>query len=195
MAKQIDILCSESSLYNAWNIVKAKGAAGGIDGISKSLKKRNGKRFLYWQRNWRMGHGSHILIWKLRYQNRKIRQKRGNWVWLPFVWRKNQWKLLWFSISSIRSLTYWYNYRDKTICEKWLSLHRWNRGIWSWFFARVQLATNSQIICELLKLIIAADYQPLAILEPSKTQHLPSKNRGICEKTRQDRINCWEYGI
>ena len=51
MAKQIDILCSESSLYNAWNIVKAKGAAGGIDGISKSLKKRNGKRFLYWQRN------------------------------------------------------------------------------------------------------------------------------------------------
>jgi len=34
MAKQIDILCSESSLYNAWNIVKAKGAAGGIDGVS-----------------------------------------------------------------------------------------------------------------------------------------------------------------
>ena len=34
MAKQIDILCSENSLYNAWNIVKAKGAAGGIDGIS-----------------------------------------------------------------------------------------------------------------------------------------------------------------
>ena len=72
---------------------------------------------------------------------------------------------------------------------------RWNRGIWSWFFARVQLATNSQIICELLELIIAADYQPLAILKPSKTQHLPSKNRGICEKTRIDCINCWEYGI
>lgn len=34
MSKQIDILCSESSLYNAWNIVKAKGAAGGIDGVS-----------------------------------------------------------------------------------------------------------------------------------------------------------------
>lgn len=34
MAKQIDILCSESSLYNAWTIVKAKGAAGGIDGIT-----------------------------------------------------------------------------------------------------------------------------------------------------------------
>lgn len=34
MPKQIDILCSESSLYNAWIIVKAKGAAGGIDGIT-----------------------------------------------------------------------------------------------------------------------------------------------------------------
>ena len=34
MAKQIDILCSENTLYNAWNIVKAKGSAGGIDGIT-----------------------------------------------------------------------------------------------------------------------------------------------------------------
>jgi hypothetical protein len=31
MAKQIDILCSEITLYNAWNIVKEKGAAGGIE--------------------------------------------------------------------------------------------------------------------------------------------------------------------
>ena len=30
MAKQIDILCSEVALYNAWNIVKEKGAAGGM---------------------------------------------------------------------------------------------------------------------------------------------------------------------
>ena len=34
MAKQIDILCSDNTLYNAWNIVKAKGSAGGIDGIT-----------------------------------------------------------------------------------------------------------------------------------------------------------------
>ena len=34
MAKQIDILCSEITLYNVWSFVKAKGAAGGIDGIT-----------------------------------------------------------------------------------------------------------------------------------------------------------------
>ena len=34
MAKQIDILCNEQTLYNAWNVVKAKGSAGGIDGVS-----------------------------------------------------------------------------------------------------------------------------------------------------------------
>ena len=34
MAKQIDILCSENTLYNAWIIVKEKGAAGGIDGVT-----------------------------------------------------------------------------------------------------------------------------------------------------------------
>jgi group II intron reverse transcriptase/maturase/CRISPR-associated endonuclease Cas1 len=34
MAKQIDILCQETSLYNAWNIVKEKGAMGGIDGVT-----------------------------------------------------------------------------------------------------------------------------------------------------------------
>ena len=30
----MDILCSEVALYNAWNIVKEKGAAGGIDGVT-----------------------------------------------------------------------------------------------------------------------------------------------------------------
>jgi hypothetical protein len=30
----MDILCSETSLYNAWSIVKEKGAAGGIDGMT-----------------------------------------------------------------------------------------------------------------------------------------------------------------
>ena len=34
MAKQMEILCSESTLYNAWSVVKAKGAAGGIDGVT-----------------------------------------------------------------------------------------------------------------------------------------------------------------
>ena len=34
MPKQIDILCSETALYNAWSIVKEKGAAGGIDGMT-----------------------------------------------------------------------------------------------------------------------------------------------------------------
>ncbi len=34
MPKRIDILCSETSLYNAWSIVKEKGAAGGIDGMT-----------------------------------------------------------------------------------------------------------------------------------------------------------------
>ena len=34
MPKQMDILCSETSRYNAWNIVKEKGAAGGIDGMT-----------------------------------------------------------------------------------------------------------------------------------------------------------------
>lgn len=34
MAKQIDILCSEITLYNAWSVVKEKGSAGGIDGMT-----------------------------------------------------------------------------------------------------------------------------------------------------------------
>ena len=149
MAKQIDILCSESSLYNAWNIVKAKGAAEGIDGVS---------------------------IQEFEKEKRKE---------IPSI----------YPLCTIRSLTYWYDYRAKSFAKNEYLCTRWNQWNWWVIFARVQLATNSQIICELLKLIIAADYQPLAILEPSKTQHLPKKNRGICEKTRQDRINCWEYGI
>lgn len=34
MPTQFAILCQETTLYNAWNIVKEKGAAGGIDGMT-----------------------------------------------------------------------------------------------------------------------------------------------------------------
>lgn len=34
MPSQFATLCQETSLYNAWNIVKEKGAAGGIDGVT-----------------------------------------------------------------------------------------------------------------------------------------------------------------
>ena len=34
MPTQFNILCQETTLYNAWNIVKEKGAAGGIDGVT-----------------------------------------------------------------------------------------------------------------------------------------------------------------
>ena len=34
MPTQFNILCQETSLYNAWNIVKEKGAMGGIDGVT-----------------------------------------------------------------------------------------------------------------------------------------------------------------
>ncbi len=44
MAKQIDILCSETTLYNAWNIVREKGAAGGIDGISIHEFEKNKRK-------------------------------------------------------------------------------------------------------------------------------------------------------
>ena len=37
MPKQLEILCTEVSLYNAWNSVKEKGAAGGIDGMTIQL--------------------------------------------------------------------------------------------------------------------------------------------------------------
>ena len=34
MPSQFNLLCQETSLYNAWNIVKEKGAMGGIDGVT-----------------------------------------------------------------------------------------------------------------------------------------------------------------
>lgn len=34
MPTQFNILCQETTLYNAWNIVKEKGAVGGIDGVT-----------------------------------------------------------------------------------------------------------------------------------------------------------------
>ena len=34
MPTQFNILCQETTLYNAWNIVKEKGAMGGIDGVT-----------------------------------------------------------------------------------------------------------------------------------------------------------------
>ena len=34
MPTQFTILCQETTLYNSWNIVKEKGSAGGIDGVS-----------------------------------------------------------------------------------------------------------------------------------------------------------------
>ena len=47
MAKQIDILCSENTLYNAWIIVKEKGAAGGIDGVTiQEFDKEKKKPFI-----------------------------------------------------------------------------------------------------------------------------------------------------
>ena len=34
MPKQAETLCSERTLYDAWNVVKEKGSAGGIDGVT-----------------------------------------------------------------------------------------------------------------------------------------------------------------
>lgn len=34
MSTQFNILCKEATLYEAWNIVKSKGSAGGVDGVS-----------------------------------------------------------------------------------------------------------------------------------------------------------------
>jgi FAD synthase len=44
MARQIDILCSETTLYNAWNVVREKGAAGGIDGITIQKFEKDKRR-------------------------------------------------------------------------------------------------------------------------------------------------------
>lgn len=34
MATQFNTLCQESTLYDAWNAVKSKGSAGGVDGVT-----------------------------------------------------------------------------------------------------------------------------------------------------------------
>lgn len=34
MPTQFNTLCQETTLYNAWNVVKEKGAMGGIDGMT-----------------------------------------------------------------------------------------------------------------------------------------------------------------
>ena len=34
MSIQFNILSQESTLYEAWNIVKSKGSAGGVDGVT-----------------------------------------------------------------------------------------------------------------------------------------------------------------
>ena len=34
MPTQFNTLCQESTLYEAWSIVKSKGSAGGIDGVN-----------------------------------------------------------------------------------------------------------------------------------------------------------------
>ena len=34
MPTQFNILCQETTLYKAWNSVKSKGSAGGIDGVT-----------------------------------------------------------------------------------------------------------------------------------------------------------------
>lgn len=45
MPTQFNILCQEISLYNAWNIVKEKGAMGGIDGMTiKKFEKEKRKQ-------------------------------------------------------------------------------------------------------------------------------------------------------
>ena len=50
MPTQFAILCQETSLYNAWNIVKEKGAMGGIDGVTiqefEKDKRRQIKRLI-----------------------------------------------------------------------------------------------------------------------------------------------------
>ena len=34
MPSQFNTLCQETALYEAWSIVKSKGSAGGIDGVT-----------------------------------------------------------------------------------------------------------------------------------------------------------------
>lgn len=44
MHTQFATLCQENSLYNAWNIVKEKGAAGGIDGVTIQMFEKDKRR-------------------------------------------------------------------------------------------------------------------------------------------------------
>lgn len=46
MPTQFAILCQETSLYNAWNIVKEKGAMGGIDGVSIQEFEKDKRRLI-----------------------------------------------------------------------------------------------------------------------------------------------------
>ena len=47
MPTQFNILCQETTLYNAWNIVKEKGAMGGIDGVTFLSPQYQTRKKLY----------------------------------------------------------------------------------------------------------------------------------------------------
>ena len=44
MSSQFATLCQETTLYNAWNIVKEKGAMGGIDGVTIQAFEKDKRR-------------------------------------------------------------------------------------------------------------------------------------------------------
>jgi len=46
MPTQFNTLCQETTLYNAWNIVKEKGAMGGIDGVTIQEFERDKRRLI-----------------------------------------------------------------------------------------------------------------------------------------------------
>lgn len=46
MSSQFATLCQETTLYNAWNIVKEKGAMGGIDGVTIQEFERDKRRLI-----------------------------------------------------------------------------------------------------------------------------------------------------
>lgn len=48
MSTQFYILCQEAILYEAWNYVKSKGAAGNIEGVTiKNQIRGNGRMSLF----------------------------------------------------------------------------------------------------------------------------------------------------
>jgi CRISPR-associated endonuclease Cas1 len=76
MAKQIDILCSEVALYNAWNIVKEKGATGGIDDFFDSID-----HFLLRRKLVATGTEEEIVrLIMLCMQMGKVKQKNREWI-------------------------------------------------------------------------------------------------------------------